>query len=190
MTTSSEGPPLYTEHLPMNRLFLTTATPSQWHIAGSVSVQMFFTSITVCLFCFVFSCLFIFIVIVIRCHHKHLWRVGKWSPVYMEWNIPLSIWIPLRQIHCKHLEINILMLTFGNQLPFLFENNPIILYNWNRSIKLNDWIYHVNYCHYYIKLPEIQVFLILVDAKPVELWTRIHSAKRTNIMISIVNISI
>ena len=29
MTTSSEGPPLYTEHLPMNRLFLTTATPSQ-----------------------------------------------------------------------------------------------------------------------------------------------------------------
>ena len=30
--------------------------------------------------------------------------------------------------------------------------------------------------HYYIKLPEIQVFLILVDAKPVELWTRIHSA--------------
>ena len=74
----------------------------------------------VCLFCFVFSCLFIFIVIVIRCHHKHLWRVGKWSPVYMEWNIPLSIWIPLRQIHCKHLEINILMLTFGTQLPFLF----------------------------------------------------------------------
>ena len=29
MSTSSEGPPLYTEHLPMNRLFLTTATPSQ-----------------------------------------------------------------------------------------------------------------------------------------------------------------
>ena len=29
MTISSEGPPLYKEHLPMNRLFLTTATPSQ-----------------------------------------------------------------------------------------------------------------------------------------------------------------
>ena len=47
-----------------------------------------------------------------------------------------------------------------------------------------------SYCYYYIKLPEIQVFLILVDAKPVELWTRIHSAKRTNILILIVNISI
>ena len=29
MTTSSEGSPLYTGQLPMNRLFLTTATPSQ-----------------------------------------------------------------------------------------------------------------------------------------------------------------
>ena len=45
-------------------------------------------------------------------------------------------------------------------------------------------------CYYYIKLPEIQVFLILVDANPVELWTRIHSAKKTNIMISTVNMSI
>ena len=34
----------------------------------------------VCLFCFVFSNLFIFIVIVIRCHHMHLWRVGKLKP--------------------------------------------------------------------------------------------------------------
>ena len=79
-----KGSPLYTGHLPMNCLFFTTATPSQWHIAGSVSVRMFFTSITVCLFvclfCFVFSNLFIFIVIVIRCHHKHLWRVGKLKP--------------------------------------------------------------------------------------------------------------
>ena len=158
MTTSSEGPPLYTGHLPMNRLFLTTATPSQWHSNLSVSqlqrdssyvkgqfrkifdsenpvgftslknwcwetCQLYITkewvkflqylikgryekwfnfcsllvqsrlgcfsqaSLFVCLlvcfvlFCFVFSNLFIFIVIVMRwCHHKHVWRVVKLKP--------------------------------------------------------------------------------------------------------------
>ena len=54
--------------------------------------------------------------------------------------------------------------------------------------KQKVWLW--SYCYYYNKLPEIQVFLTLVDAKPVELWTRIHSAKRTNIMISTVNMSV
>ena len=139
MTTSSEGPPLYTEHLPMNRLLITTATPLQWHSNLSVSQlqrhssfvkaqfwKIFLTGnlvgfislksewnvyntklreamkydltsvpcwfsldydvfhkhhcLFVCSFCLVFSNLFIFIVIVMRCHHKHVWRVVKLKP--------------------------------------------------------------------------------------------------------------
>ena len=82
------------------------------------------------------------------------WKVGaqcKWSEIFHS-----RFGFPLRRFRCKHLEINVLMLTFGTPFPFYFKIIPSFY------------------------TTEIAV----------ELWRRIHSAKRTNILILIVNISI